>query len=71
MRITTSATITARWTISPAPSSSIPTFAPAYFDRGVINYDRRDYDRALTDLNRAVELDPRERRWPFTTAASC
>jgi tetratricopeptide (TPR) repeat protein len=38
-----------------------PKYAPAYFNRGVQFRSKKDYDRALADLNEAVKLGPIDR----------
>ncbi|AMJ64413.1 tetratricopeptide repeat protein [Hymenobacter sp. PAMC 26628] len=35
-----------------------PSFAPAYYEKGVLNVRARNYNEARTNLNKAVELDP-------------
>jgi tetratricopeptide (TPR) repeat protein len=31
----------------------------AYYDRGIAYGNKKDYDRAITDFNKAIELDPK------------
>jgi tetratricopeptide (TPR) repeat protein len=34
------------------------TYATAYYNRGVVNYERGNRDAGLADYGRAIELDP-------------
>jgi SpoVK/Ycf46/Vps4 family AAA+-type ATPase len=36
-----------------------PSFAEAYFNRGLSYYNKKDFDKAISDYNRAAELDGR------------
>ena len=35
-----------------------PSYAPAYYEKGVLNVRARNFNEARTNLNKAVELDP-------------
>lgn len=35
-----------------------PSYAPAYYEKGVLNVRARNYNEARTNLNKVVELDP-------------
>lgn len=36
-----------------------PDYAVAYYNRGIIYYDKGDYDQAISDYNQAITLDPK------------
>ena len=42
-----------------------PEFKEAYFNRGIVKHDLKDYKGALTDFTKVIELDPED------TAAYC
>jgi tetratricopeptide (TPR) repeat protein len=36
-----------------------PTYAEAYYNRGIAWADKGDYDRGIADYTRAIELNPK------------
>ncbi len=47
-------------TSTPQPKDTIaPNDADAYNNRGFAYYLKQEYDRAITDYNKAIELDPK------------
>ena len=37
-----------------------PNYLPAYGSRALVYYQKGDWDRAFADLNRALEIDPKD-----------
>ena len=35
-----------------------PNYALAFYNRGIVYYDKREFDRASQDLNQAIKLNP-------------
>ncbi|MCG9132035.1 tetratricopeptide repeat protein [Candidatus Poribacteria bacterium] len=34
------------------------TDSTTYYNRGIVNYKRREYDKAVEDFSKAIELNP-------------
>lgn len=34
------------------------TDSTAYYNRGIANYERREYDKAVEDFSKSIELNP-------------
>ena len=49
--------------------ASAPNFAKAVYARGYVQYEKQDYDAALSDFQRAAELDPHDHRVQFMLGA--
>ena len=57
-RIATRARATARLQDYVQSIKLNPNYALAYYNRGIVYYDKREFDRASQDLNNAIKLNP-------------
>ena len=55
---------------SPAPVGDEPTTADAYSRRGAALAGRHDYERAVADFNKAIELEPANPRYLYQRATA-
>jgi tetratricopeptide (TPR) repeat protein len=53
-----------------APAGDEPKDAAGYARRGAAFAARREYDRAVADFSKAMELDPNDARYPFDRAGA-
>jgi uncharacterized caspase-like protein len=42
----------------PSPAPGITTDAKTYYDRGLVYYHKKDYNRAIAEFTQAIRLDP-------------